>query len=284
MEIITSNPIVYNNKVQLDTSLGEDLSGYKENLNYMEGVISDFSGSKEDEIYYTCDNKSYHKFDGADLYIGFDGEYYNAKGEKVKGFFKNVGKGFVAVAKGVGKGVAFVGKNIAKGTKFVVANIKKVVGKDARKGRKERRKNPKTGKAEDVIKFPIKPLSKDANGNWVSTGDSGEKTIIPATATITKNGETYKTTDIDTTNGGEIVQEGGNITKVLKEEEVVTLTDPSGKQEYYQPSDVIPSTELKQVEEEKGMSKTMKFSLIVGGSVLFIGVVAFLIYNSRKNK
>ena len=65
-------------------------------------------------------------------------------------------------------------------------------------------------------------------------------------------------------------------------EEVVTLKDPNGNEEYYQPSDVIPSTELKQVEEEKGMSKTMKFSLIVGGSVLFIGVVAFLIYNSRK--
>lgn len=280
MEIITSNPIVYNNKVQLDTSLGEDLSGYKENLNYMEGVISDFSGSKEDEIYYTCDNKSYHKFDGADLYIGFDGEYYNAKGEKVKGFFQKIGQGF----KKVGQGVAFVGKQIAKGTKFVVANIKKVVGKDARKGRKAKRKNPKTGKTEDVIKFGIKPLTKDANGQFVSTGDSGEKTIIPATATTTKDGKTYKKSDLDTTNGGEIEVDGDNITKVLKEEEVVTLTDPNGNQEYYQPSDVIPSTELKQIEEEKGMSKTMKFSLIVGGSVLFIGVVAFLIYNSRKNK
>lgn len=280
MEIITSNPIVYKNKVQLDTNLGEDLSGYIENLNFMEGRISDFSGSKENDIYYTCDDKNYYKFDGADLYVGFDGEYYNAKGEKVKGFFQKIGQGF----KKVGQGVAFVGKQIAKGTKFVVANIKKVVGKDARKGRKERRKNAKTGKTEDVIKFGIKPLQKDANGQFVSTGDSGEKTIIPATATTTKDGKTYKKSDLDTTNGGEIEVDGDNITKVLKQEEVVTLTDPSGNQEYYQQSDVIPSTELKQIEEEKGMSKTMKFSLIVGGSVLFIGIVAFLIYNSRKNK
>jgi hypothetical protein len=244
MEIITSNPIVYKNKVQLDTNLGEDLSGYIENLNFMEGRISDFDGNADEDIYYTCDNKSYHKFDGADLYIGFDGEYYNAKGEKVKGFFKNVGKGFVAVAKGVGKGVAFVGKNIAKGTKFVVANIKKVVGKDARKGRKERRKNKKTGKEEEIIKFGIKPLAKDSNGNFVSTGDSGEKTIIPATATTTKDGKTYKKSDLDTTNGGEIVVEGDNITKVLTKEEVVNLKEQSVNEENYQPTYVIPSTEL----------------------------------------
>ena len=63
MEIITSNPIVYKNKVQLDTNLGEDLSGYIENLNFMEGRISDFDGNDDEDIYYTCDNKNYYKFD-----------------------------------------------------------------------------------------------------------------------------------------------------------------------------------------------------------------------------
>lgn len=137
MEIITSNPIVYNNKIQLDTSLGEDLSGYNENLNYMEGRISDFDGSNEDDdIYYTCDNKTYHKFDGADLYVGFDGEYYNAKGEKVKGFFQKIGQGFKAIGKGV-----------VSGAKKVIAKIK--ANKGARQLRRSNRKSRRKDRRED---------------------------------------------------------------------------------------------------------------------------------------
>ena len=280
MEIITSNPIVYNNKVQLDTSLGEDLSGYKENLNYMEGVISDFSGSdiEDDDIYYTCDNKTYHKFDGADLYIGFDGQYYNAKGEGVKNFFKKVGQGFKAVGKGV-----------VAGAKGVIAKIK--ANKGARQlrrsnrqaRRQDRRANRKDKRADKLYEKKLAKAEKKANGQYTKKGDDGQEVTIPKERlTKGEDGNLYDKNDIKSGKTFVDTDAQGNKSLVTEyfEDEVAIGKDAQGQEVIYAKEDSASSTPV----EEKGMSKTMKFSLIVGGSVLFIGVVAFLIYNSRKNK
>lgn len=273
MEIITSNPIVYNNNVQLDTSLGEDLSGYKENLNYMEGVISDFSGSKEDEIYYTCDNKSYHKFDGADLYIGFDGEYYNAKGEKVKGFFQKIGQGFKAIGQGIKKVADKIKAN--KGARQLRRSNRQARRQDRRANRKDKR-------ADKLYEKKLAKAEKKANGQYTKKGDDGQEVTIPKErVTKGEDGNLYDKNDIKSGKTFVDTDAQGNKSLVTEyfEDEVAIGKDAQGQEVIYAKEDLASPTPV----EEKGMSKTMKFSLIVGGSVLFIGVVAFLIYNSRKN-
>jgi hypothetical protein len=63
-------------------------------------------------------------------FMSFDGEeFYNAKGEKIKGVFQKFGKGVVKVGKGVGKAFKKVGRFIVKGSKNVAIGVKKVSGK-----------------------------------------------------------------------------------------------------------------------------------------------------------
>jgi hypothetical protein len=278
MEIITANPIVYKNNIQLDTNLGEDLSGYIENLNYMEGRISDFDGNSDEDLYYTCDNKNYYKFDGADLYVGFDGEYYNAKGEKVKGFFKNIGQGFKAVGKGV-----------VAGAKGVIATIKANKGarqlrrSNRQSRRKDRRGDREANRQDKHYKKMLASAQKRADGQYVKKDDNGQDVIIPKeNITTGADGKLYDKKDIDPNKTFVDTDAQGNKSLVNEyfEDEVAIGRNAQGQEVIYAKEDVASSTPV----EEKGMSKTMKFSLIVGGSVLFIGVVAFLIYNSRKNK
>ena len=276
MEIITSNPIVYKNKVQLDTNLGEDLSGYIENLNFMEGRISDFDGSdnEDDEIYYTCDYKTYHKFDGADLYIGFDGEYYNAKGEGVKNFFVKIGQGFKAIGKGIRKVADKIKAN--KGARQLRRS-------NRQSRRKDRRATRKDNRASKVYDKKLAKAEKKANGKYSKKGDSGEEVEIPKErVTKGEDGNFYDKNDIKDGQTFVDTDAQGNkyLTREYFEDEVAIGKNAQGQEVIYAKEDVASSTPA----EEKGMSKTMKFSLIVGGSVLFIGVVAFLIYNSRKNK
>ena len=280
MEIITSNPIVYKNKVQLDTNLGEDLSGYIENLNFMEGRISDFDGSdnEDDEIYYTCDYKTYHKFDGADLYIGFDGQYYNAKGEGVKGFFKKIGQGFKFVGKGIGQGV--------KGLATLIKSNKgarQLRRSNRQSRRKDRRGDREANRQDRHYTKMVAKAEKRANGQYVKKDDKGQDIPIPKeNITTGEDGNIYDKNDIKSGKTFVDTDAQGNksLTTEYFEDEVAIGKDERGNEVIYAKEDVASSTPA----EEKGMSKTMKFSLIVGGSVLFIGVVAFLIYKSRKNK
>jgi|694.fasta_scaffold90272_3 hypothetical protein len=278
MEIITSNPIVYKNKVQLDTNLGEDLSGYIENLNFMEGRISDFDGNADEDLYYTCDNKTYHKFDGADLYVGFDGEYYNAKGEGVKGFFKKIGQGFKFVGKGIGQGV----KSVAT---LIKANkgARQLRRSNRQSRRKDRRGDREANRQDRHYTKMMSKAQKRADGKYVKKDDKGQDVVIPKeNITTGADGNLYDKKDIDPNKTFVDTDAQGNKSLVTEyfEDEVAIGKDERGNEVIYAKEDVASSTP----ETEKGMSKTMKFSLIVGGSVLFIGAVAFLIYKSRKNK
>lgn len=276
MNIITSNPIVYKNKVQLDTSLGEDLSGYNENLNYMEGIISDFSGTEyeNEDIYYSCDGVNYYKVEGSDLYLGFDGEYYNAKGEGVKNFFVKIGQGFKAIGKGIRKVADKIKAN--KGARQLRRSNRQARRKDRRATRKDKR-------ADKVYDKKLARAEKKANGQYSKKGDGGEEVPVPKErVTKGEDGNFYDKNDIKDGQTFVDTDAQGNkyLTREYFEDEVAIGKNAQGQEVIYAKEDLASSTPA----QEKGMSKTMKFSLIVGGSVLFIGVVAFLIYNSRKNK
>jgi hypothetical protein len=94
------------------------------------------------DYYLNADGEEYLPFDGQTELLGFrdelgeeyfcgvDGEeFYNAKGEKLKGFFKKVGGGVVKVGKFIGKVAKKVGRAIAQASKKVAQGVKKGVGK-----------------------------------------------------------------------------------------------------------------------------------------------------------
>jgi flagellar basal body-associated protein FliL len=65
------------------------------------------------------------------------------------------------------------------------------------------------------------------------------------------------------------------LVKVLDEKDVTNLTTEDGEQFPFKNSDLG--------ENKGGMSKGLKIGLIVGGAVLVLGIVGYLIYRSRKN-
>jgi hypothetical protein len=290
------------------------------------------------DYYLNADGEQYIPFDGRTeleafqdecgetFYCSADGEdFYNAKGEKLKGFFKKVGGGVVKVGKFIGKVAKKVGRAIAKASKTVAKGVKKAgakvkagakklihhkkkdgKGKDAKGGREKRRADrekehneKKTKRNKEIADAkakgqtpppPIPPLPKETAEDKVKADakamadenkdtDLFTKVLPPAKAStppeniVDIGGKKYDATDIP--KGKEIVEtidESGN--KVagveFKPEEVVAVTGADGNIEYHTPDAV------------GGMSKGLKVALIVGGSLLVLGIVGFVIYKSRK--
>jgi hypothetical protein len=94
------------------------------------------------DYYLNADGEQYLPFDGQTELLGFrdelgeeyfcgvDGEdFYNAKGEKLKGFFKKVGGGVVKVGQFIGKVAKKVGRTIVEASKKVVSGVKTAGGK-----------------------------------------------------------------------------------------------------------------------------------------------------------
>lgn len=248
--------------------------------------------------------------DGHEYFYSADGEhFYNAKGEKVAGFFKKVGGGIVKGGKGIAKGAAAVGRAIkkaavavAKASKTVVAGVKKVGGK-AKKGSKKlihhKRKTPaglnagaglaglglspkqaallgKGGKlslpqakptataGSDVFSLPLKKLTP------IETQSMKPEEIV------TVNGQSYSTQGIEP--GKDVVvvndEETGQemVTVQYEPDEVVGVTGQDGNIEYVKKDDV------------QGMSKALKYTLIIGGSVIVLTILGYVIYKASKKK
>lgn len=283
---------------------------------YVEGGYYD-----NNEEYFSADGENFYNAKGEKVGKAFKsvgkgiGKGFKAVG---KGFVK-VGKFIGKVAKKVGRAVVKASKTVATGVKKTGAKIKdgakKLVHhktkeeKDKSKGDRDKKRadrvkehNDKKAKREKEIADakakgqtpppplpPLPPLpppteeEKKAEQNK-TPNDTGKdvftKELPPATpSTPPQNvvevaGQKFDATDIP--KGKEVVEtvdeSGKKIAGVeFTPEEVVAVQGADGNIEYHTPENV-------------GMSKGMKMALIIGGSVLVLGIIGFIIYKSRTGK
>jgi hypothetical protein len=206
-------------------------------------------------------------YSGESFYWGADGdEYYNAKGEKLKGALQKFGKGLGKGIKGIGKGIKAVGKAIVKAERWVVAKSKNLV-KGAKKGNKGAK-----------VKGAELKQQKTKDGNTVLT-----ETLKPATATtpaeqiVTVEGQKFSAVDVpkdkpivvstDPTTGAKTVG------VEYKPEETTAVEGADGNLSYY-PTNRVDETKT-------GMSTTTKIAIAVGG-VVVVGLIVYLIAKKKK--
>jgi hypothetical protein len=298
-----------------------------------------------DDYFLNADGEQYLPFDGQSELLGFrdelgeeyfcgvDGEeFYNAKGEKLKGFFKKVGGGVVKVGKFIGKIAKKVGRAVVKASKTVAKGVKKVGGKvkagakklihhktkeekaqsksdrDKRRADRVKEHNDKKAKRdkeiadakakgqtpppplpplppqtpqekEEELKFTQKEKQEEKKTPDANASDVFTLTLPLANANTPKdkivviNGIEYDASGIpDTKQIVETIDESGNPVAGVEfnPSEVVATTGEDGNVQYYTNQDA------------GGMSKGLKITLIVAGSLLVLGVVGYFIYKSKK--
>jgi hypothetical protein len=268
----------------------------------------DYYLSADGESYLPFDGKTYlEKFvdeKGDTYYYSADGEeFYNAKGQRVKGVFKAIGKGFKGAGRGIVKAGKFIGKiakkvsrAVVKASKDVAKGVKTAGGK-AKEGAKKLIHHKKRTKTSDVpnVKSSV-PVLKD-----IKEKDTGMTLNYRAPSSVPPpaNAPDVFTEKLPMataqTPPEKVVEVAGqkfDTTSLPPNKEIVQTTDENGNQiagVEYQPSEVIAVTgsdgniEYYKENEKSGMSKGLKIGLIVGG-VILAGVIGYLIYSKYKNK
>jgi hypothetical protein len=291
--------------------------------------------------------------DGFEYFYSADGEhFYNAKGEKVKGFFKKVGGGFKKVGGGIVKGAKAIGRVIkkasvavVKASKNVATGVKKVSGKRKKGTTKliHHKKKASIGTQQprqkfgsrntpqpDLSKGPLAGL-KDIGKGILGKGNKGPQPqpipgmpaglaglgLSPSQAAIYgKSGKSpnvnpdgtvdvfslplkkITTAEAKNMNAKDIVEVNGqqySAEGIEPGKEVVVTTDEETGQELvtiqYEPDEVVAvtgndgNTEYVKKDDVKGMSKGLKYTLIIGGSVIALGLIGLIVYQvSKKNK
>lgn len=210
------------------------------------------------------DLESIRGADGEIYFMGADGEtFYNAKGQKVKDVLNKIGKGIVSGAKAVGRAIKNVSRKIAEKSKTVIAGIKE---KRAKRVSDRKLRHQKTKEGKDVLTEELKPISneqakkEDANkvvkvdGQNFKVPEGTNPNIPIVVSTDTNTGEKIVGVDVPT-------------------DKVVAVPDNQGNIEYF-----------RQSEESGGLSKNTKTALIVGGAVVGVALIGFLIYRLNKKK
>jgi len=224
---------------------------------YMETVPPNdfipFDGNTDLERYVNADT-------GEELFYSANGDcYYNAKGEKVKGFFKKVGKGIV-------KGVKAVGRAIKKAARWVATKSKNLV-KGAKKGKKAKGKalkHTKTAKdgGKDVFRQELPPAAP----------------TTPPEQVVTIEGKKYSTEGAPAEKPVVVATDPQTGLKSVAIEylptEVAGVVAPDGTYNYYPAANT-------EIDEPKKMSTALKVGLVVGGIIL-AGVIVYIIVKRRK--
>jgi hypothetical protein len=109
----------------------------------------------------------------------------------------------------------------------------------------------------------------------------GSKVAVPNDQTAQGNdGKTYDKKDLEGTGDTQVItnEETGEkeLVKVIDAKDVTTLPTEDGEGVPFK------STDVSEGGEKKGMSKGLKIGLIVGGSLIVLGIVAYLIYRSKN--
>ena len=203
---------------------------------------------------------------------------------------------------------AKIGKNIFSGigkkddSKTSVKKEK--TGFFSKKAKEERNKKREKKKQDRKAKYGARPLKgflkqgkqffkdhlpklkKKENGNYEKKNPDGttaeinakDTTKIQPPPSAPKNTPPVVIDNADLNSGGvtNTSVENGElvVTKTYTEAETETAIDDNGLEQVYKKSDT----------EEVGISKTLKIGLIVGGSVILLGLIGLLIYKSKNNK
>jgi hypothetical protein len=299
------------------------------------------------EYYLNADGDEYIPFDGKTeldafqdetgetFYCSADGEnFYNAKGQKLKGIFKKVGKGVVKAGKFIGKVAKKVGRAVVKASKSVAKGVKTAGGKvkagakklihhktkeertqskadrDKKRANRKKEHDEKIAKRnkeiedakakgktpppkieplkvetldkmekEEELKFTQKEKAEENKTPDANATDVFTLTLPLANANTPKdkivviNGKEYDASGIpDNKQIVQTIDENGNPIAGVEYDanEVVAVTGTDGNIEYHTQEAV------------GGMSKGVKVALIVGGSLLVLSIVAFVIYKSQN--
>jgi hypothetical protein len=244
-----------------------------------EGDVYEFVEGDADDFYGAAGGNTVVTFsaDGQDDFYGADEE--KSKGGKVKGFFKKIGKG-------VGKSGKWIGKQAKKFVKFV-GKLK------PKKGARKLRKTKVKGKDKhvDVIP-PVVPITTPSGEKQMAKQNpDGTQTVVPTSDVVkAPNGQAVDKKDLQ--GAGETVittnPETGTkeVAKVVEEKDVTTLQTTEGEAVPFKTEDIVEKTEeeLKNEGKPQGMSKQAKTLLIVGGSLIALGIITFVIFKLRGNK
>lgn len=212
---------------------------------------------------------------GESFYWGADGdEYYNAKGEKLKGFFQKFGKGVGKGVKGIGKGIKKIGNFITKivKRKKVGKNKNKVAGTTEKKGTS----GGTTANTNSLVQQKTED-GKDAFTKQLPKADANtpaDKIVDVAGQKLSAVGVPANTPIVvatDPTTGEKIV--GVDV----KPEDVTAIKGADGTYSYYPTNEVQGGATN---DTNKGMSSTMKIGLAVGG-VAVLGLIVYLIAKKK---
>lgn len=214
---------------------------------------------------------------GESFYWGVDGdEYYNAKGEKLKGALAKLKKGGEFWQKGVGKGLSKVAKAIASVKRKILGKSKE---KD--KGTKEERKAERDKRRKE--RKEEKELRRQQNEKGETTYQQNLKKADANTSDDKKvnvNGETYSTEGIPKDKQIVVTTDEKTGEKSVgveyKADEVVAVKGDDGNYSYYK-NDASGGTTN---DTNKEMSSTMKIGLAVGG-VVVLGLIVYLIAKKK---
>lgn len=169
-----------------------------------------------------------------------------------------LGKFFGAIGRGIVKAEHWV----VKESKAVAAGVKKIVKGKAKKGAKPLvQQKTQTGQTVFTQTLPVVSAAEAAKLGQQNTVVVDGQTVstqgVPAGSTITASTDPttgQKTIGVDHTAN-----------------EVVAVTGDNGNTQYHLPSDIV-----------SGMSKNMKIGLMVGGGVVVLGIITFIILRKKK--
>ena len=235
--------------------------------------------------------------------------------KKGKGFFKKVGQKFGGAGKWIGKQAKafkkFVGglkpKKGARKLREKINTRRDNKAKAKEEARLKREKEIADAKAKGQTPPPplppekegfsvasskntkdevtyvdvIPPVIADPSGKMMKQNPDGTTTEVPKSdVTTAPNGQQIDKKDIqgagELATGTNPVTGQPEVTKTVPQEEVKELTTQEGEVIQFKASDLEKNDE--------GMSKGMKMALIIGGSVLVLGIIGFIIYKSRSGK
>ena len=236
-----------------------------------------------DAEYESVVRGDYHSADGYDSAEGEDtDEFYNADADKKTKYFSKTEMQKRKKERNV--------RQKERRDDRIATRIERRKNRKAKYG--ARPLNPFTKGGKQFWKDNLPKLKKKANGNYEKTDANGQKseidkkdvTIIPPPANAPKDTPPAVVETKDLQTKAEVVTTVVNgetvVAKNYSENQTEKATDDTGKEQVYKKEDVVDEGSG---EDKKPMSNIVKYSLI-GGGVLVVGVIGYLIYKSMKNK
>lgn len=227
---------------------------------------------------------------GDSYYYSADGdEYYNAKGEKVKDFFKKFKKGGDFWGKGVGKGISAVAKAIGSVSRKILGKSKeKDKGtKEERKADRDKRRTERKDSRDKrrTERKEEKELQRQQNEKGETTYQQNlakADANTPDDKKVKVGGETYSTEGVPKDKQVVVTTDQKTGEKSVgveyKADEVVAVKGDDGNYSYYK--DGASGGTPPPPPPPPKMSTTTKIAIAVGG-VAVLGVIVYLIAKKK---